>query len=368
MVKHIDFDSPNVSELEKKYLCKCIDSGFVSSFGPFTSRLEEKFAKYINVRKAVSVQSCTAAIHISLHELGVGKGDEVIAPALTFVATVNPILYMGANPVFVDVDAETWNIIPEEVKKAVTKKTKAIIPVHIYGNPCDMDEIIKIAREHKLYVIEDAAQSLGAKYKGKYVGTMGDLGCFSFNGNKVITTGGGGMVAGNNAKRLNHIKYLVSQARDDIEGYSHSEVGFNYRMTNIEASLGLAQMEKLGKFLSIKNRFNRIYKDELKNYGFIHFQEEYSEAESSHWLTCIVFEKEIDISSLQKKLKEKGVPTRKVYMPLTAFAPYRRYKIHNLTNSYRIYERGLCLPGSTLNSEDDIYYICKTLKGLVKKI
>lgn len=368
MKRHIELDAPNVSKLEKKNLCRCIDLGFVSTFGPFVSKFEERFARYINAKKAVSVQSCTAAIHIVLHELGIGKGDEVIVPALTFVATVNPLLYVGATPVFVDVDIGTWNINAEEIKKAITKKTKAIIPVHLYGNPCNMDEIMKIARERGLYVIEDVAQGLGARYKDRSIGTFGDFGCFSFNGNKVITTGGGGMLVGNNVKKLDHIKYLVNQARDDREGYFHSEVGFNYRMTNIEAALGLAQMQKLNDFLSSKNKFNRIYKDELKNYDFILFQKEYKDAESSYWLTCILFEKKIDIPSLQKRLKEKGVPARRVYTPLTVFPPYKKYKRDNLKNSYRIYERGLCLPGSTRNSEDDIYNVCKVIKKLINEI
>lgn len=365
MNKYIELDAPNLSGCEKDYLCRCIDSGFVSTFGPFVSKFEEKFAKYININKAVSTQSCTAAMHISLYELGIGKGDEVIVPALTFVATANPILYVGAAPVFVDVDAKTWNISPEEIKKAITKKTKAIIPVHLYGNPCNMDEIMKIAKEHGLYVIEDAAQSLGARYKGRYTGTFGDLGCFSFNGNKVITTGGGGMIAGNNIKRLDHIKFLVNQARDKREGYYHSEIGFNYRMTNIEAALGLGQMERLDNFLSLKKKFNKIYRNELKTLRFINFQEEYQKAESSFWLTCIIFEKGLDISALQRKLKEKGIPTRRIYIPLTELPPYKRYKSSGLRNSCRIYERGLCLPSSVRNYKNDIKNACKVIKTVI---
>jgi len=362
MAKRIELDAPNVSEIEKEYLCKSIDSGFVSTFGPQVPEFENRFAKYIGTGKAVSIQSGTAAIHIALFESGIGKGDEVIVPSLTFVATINPILYAGANPVIVDVDPETWNIDPDEIQRAVTKKTKAIIPVHLYGNPCHMDALGQIAKEHGLSMIEDATESLGATYRKKQTGTFGDFGCFSFNGNKLITTGGGGMVAGKNDESLDHIKFLVNQARNESEDDYHPEVGFNYRMTNIEAALGLAQLEKIDMFLSKKRKFNQIYREELKDINFIRFQEEYMNAESSCWMSCVIFKKKIDISGLQKKLKENGIPTRRVFIPVVEFPPYKRYKFADHKNSCHIYENSLCLPSSTLNSEDDIYYVCRTLK------
>jgi perosamine synthetase len=244
----IFLDDPNLGDLEKKYLTKAIDTNFVSVVGPFVPEFEEKFAQYVGSKRAVSTQSGTAALHMALYQLGIGEGDEVIVPSLTFIATINPVLFVGAKPVIVDVDPITWNIDPQEIKKAITKKTKAIIPVHLYGSVCNIDEIIEIARENKLLVIEDATESLGATYKGRQTGTFGDFGCFSFNGNKLITTGGGGMIVSNNQKQAEHVKFLVNQARNTSKGYYHPEVGFNYRMTNIEASLGLAQLEKIDKF------------------------------------------------------------------------------------------------------------------------
>ena len=361
----IELDAPNVGELEKRYINDAIDRGFVSTFGPLVAEFEEKFAGYLNAEKAISTQSGTAAIHIALHELGIGKDDEVIVPVSTFIATVNPIIYIGARPVFVDADPDTWNMDPQAVEKNITKKTKAILPVHLYGNPCDMDAIMKIAEKNKLYVIEDATESLGSKYKGKHMGTFGDFGCFSFNGNKTITTGGGGMVAGNNKERLEHIKFLVNQAREDKKGYYHPEVGFNYRMTNIEAALGLAQLEKLGGFLSKKKSFTQIYRDELKKEPAIRFQERYDGAESIPWLTYATFESVADIDLLQKKLKEKGIPTRRVFMPITNFPPYKDFKKGVYAKAEHIYEKGLCLPGSTVNSEDNIKYVCKTIKEII---
>jgi perosamine synthetase len=360
----LELDAPNVGDLEKRYINEAIDKGFVSTFGPLVVEFEEKFARYVNTGKAVSTQSGTAAIHIALHELGIGKDDEVIVPVSTFIATVNPIAYVGAKPVFVDVDIRSWNIDTKEIEKNITKKTKAILPVHLYGNPCNMDEITRIACKNKLVIIEDATESLGSRFKGKHTGAIGDLGCFSFNGNKTITTGGGGMIVGRDAKRVEHIKFLVNQARDESRGYYHPEIGFNYRMTNIEAALGLAQMQRLDSFLTAKKGFADIYKQELSSINSIHFQEEYEGAQAIPWLTCAIFEDEKDISSLQKKLKDRGVPTRRVFMPITEFPPYERYKNGSYKNAYNIYEKGLCLPSSTLNSEKDIRYTCKIIKSI----
>lgn len=365
MKNQVYLDDPNVGVIEKEMLNKAVDSGFISTFGPFVQEFEARFASYLRVKKAVSTQSGTAALHIALHELRIGKGDEVIVPALTFIATVNPVIYVGATPVFVDVDRQTWTINPEEIERAVTEKTKAIIPVHLYGNPCNMTEIKRIADKHDLYLIEDATESLGAKYQDQFTGTFGDLGCFSFNGNKTITTGGGGMVAGNNEQRINHIRYLVNQARDESEGIYHSEIGFNYRMTNIEASLGLAQMRRLDEFLRKKKEFHEIYKAGLKNLKAVRFQKEYENASSSCWLTCITVENDISIKELKNDLKGKGIPTRRIFTPINELPPYKGCNSLNCKNSLYIYERGICLPSSTLNTEDDIHYVCKVLKELI---
>lgn len=365
MSKNIFLDAPSIGALEKKYLSKAIDSGYVSTVGPFVSRFETQLAGFLKASSGVSVQSGTAAIHISLYELGIGCGDEVIVPALTFIATVNPVIYLHAKPVFVDVDIDTWNISAKDLEKKITKKTKAIIPVHLYGNPCNMDEIMAIAKKYKLYVIEDATESLGAVYKSKHTGTFGDLGCFSFNGNKTITTGGGGMVVGNNRRRMEHIKFLVNQARDEVKGYYHPEVGFNYRMTNIEAALGLAQMEKLEIFLKKKNLFNDIYQENLGGIPGLKFQKQYPGAKSSWWLTAITFENGIDVAVLQKKLQARGIPTRRTFMPLVEFPYHKKYKQGKYKNAYRIYENSLCLPASVLNSKEDTYKVCKAIKGVL---
>jgi perosamine synthetase len=364
MYSRIHLDAPNVGALEKRYIIEAIDRGFISSVGPDVSKFEEKCSAYLRAKRAVSTNSGTSALHVVLYELGIGPGDEVILPPLTFIATINPVLYVRATPVFADVNIETWNLDPEAVERAVTKNTKAIIPVHLFGNPCDMKEIRRIADKYGLFIIEDAAESLGAQYGGEFTGTLGDLGCISFNGNKTITTGGGGMVIGNDTGRLDHIQYLINQAKDVGHEMYHSETGFNYRMTNLQAALGLAQFERLEEFLSKKKEINRTYKEELGELKNIRFQKEYEQSESSWWFTCILTEDPKARKDLQERLYEKGIPTRRVFIPVNNFPPYRSSKFVDFGNSQYIHDRGICMPSSTLNEISDIKKVCSALKDL----
>lgn len=365
MSEQILLDAPNLGQLEKDYLLKTIDTGFVSTAGDYVPEFENRFARYLNAGNyCVSVQSGTAALHIALYELGIGEGDEVIVPAVTFVATVNPVIYVGATPVFVDIDKYTWNIDPDEVRKAVTPRTKAIIPVHLYGFPCNMGEIMDIAARYNLFVIEDATESLGATYQGKMTGTLGDIGCFSFNGNKVITTGGGGMIATSDQKCAEHIKFLVNQARDAAQGYYHPEVGFNYRMTNLEAALGLAQLERLAEFLAKKREFYQIYREIFTGFPEIAMQQEEKNACSSVWLSSVKIDTHkigLTIPEIQTRLKERGIPTRRIFQPITDFPPYQKYKTGVFPNTYNLFENGLNLPSSTLNTPEMIYNTARTL-------
>jgi perosamine synthetase len=365
MAREVFLDAPNIGELEKKYTNAAIDEGYISTFGHYVTDFEKECGQYIGCPYAVATQSGTAALHVALHELGIGPGDEVIVPVLTFIASVNPAIYVGAKPVFVDVNKETWTIDPQQIIKKITKKTRAIIPVHLYGNACTMDEIMAIAKKHKLYVVEDATESLGSFYKGRHTGTFGELGCFSFNGNKTITVGGGGMVVGKNQKRLKHIKFLVNQARDESQGYYHSEVGFNFRMTNLEAAVGLAQMERLPELLAKKKKFHAIYRNELKDMKGIIFPKSPSGADNTWWLTSVLFPK-TNVTELQSQLKEHGIPTRRIFMPLVEFPPFKSTKKEKYPNAFYIHKHGLSLPSSTLNTEEDIHYICDVIKGLVK--
>lgn len=361
----IFLDAPNLGKKEKEYLLKCIDSTFVSTAGPFIREFEDKLSNYLKVDRVVSTQSGTAAIHLALHELGIGGGDEVIVPVLTFVATVNPIIYVGANPVFVDVNINTWNIDCKKIEEAVTERTRAIIPVHLYGNPCNMDDIMKISKKYNIPVIEDATESLGATYRGQFTGTFGEFGTFSFNGNKIITTGGGGAICTKDAEKANHIKFLVNQARDIEKGYYHKEIGFNYRMTNLEAALGLAQLEKLKQFIDKKTGFNDIYRKELHNVDYITLQREEERANSSFWLNSILLDKSINVEKFQDMLKQKDIPTRRIFIPIVEFPMYNQYRKSDYKNAYDIYNRGLSLPSSTLNEDKNIQYVCKTIKELL---
>lgn len=364
MSKEIYMDAPNVGELEKVYLNKAVDSGYISSVGPFVSEFENRCAAYLGIKRAVSTNSGTSSLHIALYELGIGPGDEVIVPVLTFIATVNAVSYVGATPVLVDVDIETWNMDPGAIEQAITNKTKAIIPVHLYGNPCDMNAINQIAAKHDLYVIEDSAESLGAKYRGKYTGTLGDLGCFSFNGNKTISTGGGGMVVGDNLEQLQHIKYLVNQARDEREDMYHSEIGFNFRMTNLSAALGLAQIQRLETLLAKKRKYNQIYREELGDLQSVTFQKEEEYAESSYWLTCITLKDVTLADELRRTIKARGIPVRRIFTPLNEFPPYRKCRYIEFGNANSIYERGVCLPSSTRNVRKDIKFVSAAVKDV----
>ncbi|HOO76002.1 MAG TPA: aminotransferase class V-fold PLP-dependent enzyme [Tepiditoga sp.] len=364
-MKEIFLDAPNIGEKEKEYLNKCIDSTYISTAGPFVPEFEEKFAVYNKSTKAVAVQNGTAAIFMAFYELGIGPGDEVIVPVLSFIASVTPVVHLGATPVFADIDINTWTIDLDEIEKLITEKTKAIIPVHLYGNPCDMDRIMKIAEKHNIYVVEDATESLGATYKGIKTGNFGDFGCFSFNGNKIMTTGGGGMVVSNNEKSTDHIKFLVNQARDASKGYYHPEVGFNYRLTNLQASLGLAQLERLPEFLEKKRKYAEMYKNSFKGNSKIKFQGSYDATESSYWLPSVITESDKTIPEIQELLKSREIPTRRIFMPFTEFPMFAQYRKGEYKNAYKLYERGLNLPGSTLNDYEQIEYICDIISEVI---
>jgi len=362
-------DAPNLGEREKMKLVECVDSTYVSTAGPFVPEFENSFARFLGVETAVSVQSGTAALHIALVELGIGPGDEVIVPALSFVATVNPVLYTGATPVFVDVDPGTWTMDPLKVSQAITERTRAIIPVHLYGNPCDMDALQAIAGENRIAIVEDATESLGAKWKGLPTGTIGDFGCYSFNGNKFITTGGGGMVVARDRKRADHIRFLVNQARDAAKGYFHEELGYNYRMTNLEASLGLAQMERLEEFLERKRRFAAIYHEELEGLEGVEFQKEFSQAKSSWWLPSLSIRSGIgDIPFLQSEMKKLGIPTRRLFGPMVDYPYLRGFLKHDDYPVARsLFETGLNLPASTLNSDEETVQAAKSIWGILSR-
>lgn len=292
--KNIPVYAPYLEGNEKKYLLDCIESGWISSRGKYVELFEKSFAKYLNIGYASSVSNGTVALHLALKVLGVGEGDEVIVPSLTYIASVNSISYVGATPIFVDSSRDDWNIDPNLILHKITKKTKAILIVHLYGAPCDMDAISKICKEHNIYLIEDVAEAFGTKYMGRYAGTFGDVATFSFFGNKTITTGEGGMVVSNNLGLIEKVAYLKSQAVSSTKEYWHDEVGFNYRMTNLCAAIGCAQLELADTILEKKLEIASWYFELLSDSHF-EFQKVNESAVNSHWM----------ISILTKNIKER---------------------------------------------------------------
>jgi len=361
----IPLDWPNIGHLEQEYVLKALDSGYVSSAGPLVTEFEKRFAAYLGIKHAVAVVNGTAALHLALKVLGIGSGDEVIVPALTFVATVNPVIYVGAKPVVVDVDPYTWNIDPEAVEKSITERTKAVIPVHLYGNPARMDSIMELAHKYGLYVIEDATEALGSTYKGKMVGTFGHIGVFSFNGNKIITTGSGGMLVTEDLELARKARILAHQGREPGEvEYEHREIGFNYRLTNLQAALGLAQLERLPEFLAAKRRNAMVYQQKLQSVNGISWQKEVSGAESNWWLFSILINKDIYGKSkevIMNSLRNKGIQLRPLFKPIPLQRCYEQYSFSRCPVAEDLYTKGFNLPSTTFLTQDDINTVCENL-------
>lgn len=361
----IPLDAPNIGDLEKEYVVRAIESGYVSSVGPLVSEFEERFADYVGAKHTVAVVNGTSAIHLALRILGIGPGDEVIVPALTFIGTVNPVVYVGATPVVVDVDPLTWNIDVDAAEEAVTERTRAIIPVHLYGNPSDMTRLGEIARKHKIFIIEDAAEALGATYKGRHVGTFGEIGIFSFNGNKVMTTGGGGMLVTADPDLAKRARLLVNQGRAaGIVEYEHQEIGYNYRLTNLQAALGLAQLERLPEFLATKRRNAALYRELLRGTAGLAWQCELKDAVSSWWLFSVFIDAEQfgeDKNTVARRLKAAGVQVRPLFMPLTCQPPYREYRFKPCPVAESLHAGGLNLPSTSFLGEKDIREACQLL-------
>jgi perosamine synthetase len=361
----IPLDWPDIGKLEKDYIIKALESGYVSSAGPLVREFEQRFAAYLGISHAVAVVNGTAGLHLALKLLGIGPGDEVIVPALTFIATVNPVVYVGARPVVVDVDPRTWNIDPAAIEKAITKRTRAIIPVHLYGNPADMDAILGLAREYGLYVIEDATEALGSTYKGKKAGTFGHIGVFSFNGNKIITTSGGGMLVTEDPELASRAKILVNQGREPGETeYEHKEIGFNYRLTNLQAALGLAQLERLPEFLAAKRRNAAVYRQQLQGIPGLSWQQELPGAESNWWLFSILINEEEygeSKKAFMARLNSHGIQVRPLFKPIPWQPCYSHYSLPPCPVAAILYAGGINLPSASFLKQDDIMSVCAKL-------
>lgn len=357
---------PEIQGNEWKYIKECLDTNWVSSVGSYVDLFEENFSKYVNSKKAVVTMNGTAALHLALLTLGIGEGDEVIVPSITFIAPINTVKYVGAEPVFVDVCRDTYVMDADKIEELITPKTKAIMPVHIYGHPADMDKIMEIAHKYNLYVIEDATESLGSLYKGKMAGTIGHIGCYSFNGNKLITTGAGGMLVTNDEKLGERAKDLSTQSKRVTENkaFYHPEVGYNFRMPNILAAMGVAQLENAEKYVEIKRENAKIYNELLKNVKGVTLPVEREEVVNCFWFYSAIIEDEysIDRDELIKKLKEKGIESRPFFMPIHDMPPFKECRRGNLDVTNELYEKGINLPSSVGLTKEDIEIICSVIR------
>jgi perosamine synthetase len=357
--------APDLSGNEVNYVMECLRSTWISSKGHFLDQFERGFARFCGVNNAIAVCNGTAALHIALCALGVGRDDEIIVPTLTFVSTANAVSYCQATPVFADCDPRTFNIRLEGLESLVTKKTKGIIVTHLYGHPVDCDPILALAKRHGLFVVEDAAEAHGAQYRGQTVGAIGDCATFSFYGNKIITTGEGGMVTTNDDALAERIRLLRSQGMQAGRRYWFPVIGYNYRMTNICAALGLAQLERIEQALAARKRVAEWYSHYLSgNPGFILPATE-PWATHAFWMYTILLTDRVTKSrdEIMKLLDEKGIETRPVFYPMHQMPPYRSGKQH-FPNADYCSSRGINLPTHSLLTEEDVSRVCQGLSDV----
>lgn len=350
---------------ESKYVNECLATNWVSSKGKFVSEFEKKFAAFCGVKYGVSTCNGTAALHLALTAYGIKEGDEVIVPSLTFIATANAVTFTGAKPVFVDSSLDTWGMDSEEVRKVINSRTKAIIPVHLYGIPVDMEPIMELADKNDIFVLEDAAEAHGARYKGAMVGGLGHAACFSFYGNKIITTGEGGMVVTNDSKLADKMRLYRDHGMDSTKKYWHSVVGFNYRMTNLQAALGCAQLEKIDHILNDKKRIEREYLKRLENLPGIRFQPKQKCSENVTWMFSALFDEGSNRDRIIAFLKDKSIEGNPFFHPIHKMPPYIRDNDLELVNAEHLSARGLNLPSYTGITEYEIDRVSQCIQAVV---
>ena len=364
MSKFIPVAVPNFLGNEKKYVTDCIDTTWISSNGKYINEFESAFAERFGCKHAIACCNGTVTLHLALLALGIKEGDEVIVPSFTYIATANAVRYCGAVPVFADCLPDTWNIDPADIERKITPKTKCIIPVHLYGNPCDMEAVNAIAKKHSLYVVEDAAECHGATFNGKTAGTIGDIGTFSFFGNKIITTGEGGMIVTDNDELALKMRTLKGQGMDPTRRYWFTEIGYNYRMTNIEAAIGLAQLENIDKHIALRRQVANWYMTELEPLrDHITVQKVTENAESVWWMFSFLLNDNVSISrdELMAKLAEDGIETRPLFYPMHVMPPYLDENA-DCPVSEDISYRGINIPTHGLLTYEDVKYICEAIK------
>ena len=370
--KKIWLSPPHMGGRERELVKEAFDANWIAPVGPHISNFEQELSKLSQNFNIAALSSGTAAIHLALILAGVQKNDNVICSSFTFSASVNPIKYLGANPIFIDSDKESWNMCPELLTKAIkdgiknNKKPKAIILVHLYGMPAKLDELIGVASSFEIPLIEDAAEALGSKYKNQQLGTFADFGIYSFNGNKIITTSGGGALVCKNKKLIEKAKFLATQSRDEAPHYEHSEVGYNYRMSNVCAAIGVGQLEVLSDRVARKREIFNFYKNELSMIKEITFLEELEPSFSNYWLTTILLDKNstIDREQLRLHLEKDNIESRPLWKPMHLQPVFKDCKSYVNGISEDLFNRGLCLPSGTAMTTEDLKRIVKKVKEL----
>ncbi len=359
--------APWLSENVRRYVLDCVDSGWISSLGHYVGRFERDFAAFCEARHAVATSNGTTALHLCLVTLGIGPGDEVLVPDLTFVSTANVVRYTGATPVLVDANPRTWGMDPVAARAKITPRTRAMIPVHLYGHPVDMDPLLALAAAHGLDIVEDAAEAHGARYRGRRVGALGRIGAFSFYGNKIITTGEGGMVVTNDPALADRAAFLRDHAMDPRRRYYHPEIGFNYRMTNIQAAIGCAQIEQADAILARRKEIAAAYEIGLAGISGLTRPPAEPWAENVYWMYSVQVEPAFgaDRDAVRAGLRERGVDSRPFFVPLHELPPYRQDAPFPVASA--LAAKGINLPSGTGLLPDEIDTVCKALRELARR-
>jgi len=356
--------APHMSGNELKYIEEVFKSNYIAPVGEYINKFEDSIKNYTGTKNALGVTSATAAIHLALRVLGVKKGDDVLASTFTFIGSVSPILYQNASPIFIDCDKASWNISSRLLNKyllSCEKKPKALILTHLYGMSADIEKIADICRLHGIYLIEDAAESLGATYNSKHTGTFGDFGVYSFNGNKILSTSGGGMLVSANKEYIKKARFYATQAKEELPHYEHKEYGYNYRMSNVLAAIGVAQMEVIEDRVLKKIEIFEWYKEYLVDIDEIEFMPELQNSRGNRWLTTVIFKKS-DFNKIMKALESVNVESRPLWKPMH-MQPLFEGSLNVLDgSSEELFKKGLCLASSTTMSKDDVKMICKVIK------
>lgn len=376
MNEKIWLSSPHMGQNELKYVEEAFVTNWIAPLGPHVDNFEKDICNYTGAKHAAALSSGTAAIHLALILAGVEANDEVICSTFTFSASANPIMYQGAIPIFVDSESDTWNMSPDALEAAIKdrinkgKKPKAVILVHLYGQPAQMDDILKIAHYYEITLIEDAAESLGATYHGKMTGTFGKLGIYSFNGNKIITTSGGGALVSDNEEIIVKARFLATQARDQAPHYQHSQVGYNYRMSNVVAGIGRGQMEVLDERIR-QRRYNfNFYKEALSDIAGITFLDEHNGTFANKWLTCILVDPVIANKSREEvriKLEKENIESRPLWKPMHLQPIFQQYPYYGDNLSEKLFDKGLCLPSGSNLKNIDLERVIENIKIALRK-